>query len=77
MFVCQVDKGSVELAGFVCQLDTARVIREIREEGTSVEKMPPQDPDVRHFPINDQQRKVHPMLGGAIPGQVVLGSVRK
>ena len=38
VFVCQVDKGSIVLASFVCQLDTAGVIT---EKGASVEEMPP------------------------------------
>jgi hypothetical protein len=46
VFVCQVDKGSIVLAGFVCQLDTAKVIT---KKEASVEKVPAQDPAVRHF----------------------------
>ena len=42
MCLCQVVKGSIVLAVFVCQLDTAGVIT----EKASVEEMPP---TVRHF----------------------------
>ena len=38
VFVWQVDKGSIVLAGFVCQLDTAGVIT---EKGISVGEVPP------------------------------------
>jgi hypothetical protein len=38
VFVCQDDKGSIVLAGFVYQLDTAGVLTEKR---ASLEEMPP------------------------------------
>jgi hypothetical protein len=38
VFVCQVDKRSILLAGFMCQVDTAGVIT---EKGASVEEMSP------------------------------------
>jgi hypothetical protein len=57
----------------VCQLDTNGVIT---EKGASVEEMPPWDPVVRHFPqlVIKGER---PLVGGTIPGLVVLGSIRK
>ena len=38
VIVYQVDKGSIVLAGFMCQLDIAGVIT---KKGASLEEMPP------------------------------------
>jgi hypothetical protein len=43
------------------------------EKGASLEEMPPLDPTVRR----DQEGRAQPIVGGTIPGLVVLGSIRK
>jgi hypothetical protein len=57
----------------MCQLDTAGVIT---EKGASVGEMPPRDPAVRHF-LKLVIKRGGPIVGGAIPGLVVLGSIRE
>jgi hypothetical protein len=57
---------------WVCQLDTAGVIT---EKGASVEEMPPWDPTVGHF-LKLVIKGERPLVGGTIPGLVVLGSIR-
>jgi hypothetical protein len=49
--------------------------RVITEKGASLEEMPPWDPAVRHF--SDQGERAQPIVAGAIPRLVVLGSIRK
>lgn len=53
--------------------------RPVVEEGTSVEEMPQSDPDPAAgiYTINDQWGRAQHMVGGAILGMLVLGSVRK
>ena len=56
---------------FCVDLIQARVIREV---GASFEEMPPLDLAIKH---SDQWERAQPIVGGAIFGLVVLGSIRK
>ena len=49
--------------------------QESSEEEASVEEMLQWDPPVRYFRINQWER-VQPMVDDAIPGLLVLGSIR-
>jgi hypothetical protein len=50
---------------------------ESSEDGASVEEMLPWDPAVGIFSVSDQWGRTQLTVGGAIPGLVVLGSIRK
>jgi hypothetical protein len=73
VFVCQVDKGSVVLAGFVCQLDTSWSYH--RERCLHYRNV-----SMRSSCKTFSQLVMEwegPTMGGAIPELVVLGSIRK
>ena len=55
--------------------------RFIREQGASIEKTPPEDcaagKPVGNFINHESMRMTQPIVGGVIPGLVVLASIRK
>ena len=73
MFVCQVDKGSILLAGFGCQLDTGWSYH--RERSFSWEDASTRS-SCKAFSLLMIKGK-RPLVGGTISGLVVLGSIRE
>ena len=72
VFLCQVVKGSMVLAGFVCLLD--RDWSYHRERSFSWE-VPPGDPSVGHF-LTIGIKRGGLLVGGTISGLVFLGSIK-
>jgi hypothetical protein len=68
MFVCQVDKWLVVLAGFVGQFDTTRLITEKGALKKCLHEIQLQG----IFSISDQGGKAQPIVDGAIPVLVAL-----
>ena len=73
MFVCQVDKGSIVLTGFVCQLDTGWSYHRERSFSWGNASMRSRCKAFSHLVIKVERLHV----GGTISGLVVLGSIRE
>jgi hypothetical protein len=68
MFVCQVDKGSIVLAGFMCQIDTGWGYHRERSFSWGSSFMRSSCGIFSQLMIKGEK----PLVGGAISGLVVL-----
>ena len=73
MFVCQVDKGSIVLAGFMCQLDPGWDYHRERSFSWGSTSMRSRCGVFSQLVIKGER----PLVGGAISGLAVLGSIRE
>jgi hypothetical protein len=73
MFVCQVDKGSFVLAGFMCQLDTGWNYHRQRSFSCGSAPMSSSCKAFSQLVIKGEES----LMGGTIPRLVVLGSIRE
>ena len=74
MFVCKVDKGSIVLAGFVCQLDTGWSYHRERSFSWGSASMRCSCEAFSQLVIKGGGG---PLVAGTIPGLVILGSIKE